>query len=556
MISGVHPCPCCNQKVRTKNGKQSVARYIRSQQAEIKQLQNLVTSQQAEIKQLQNLVTSLQKGTASTTITQNKKKTTSRQVKSNSGSQSSSPLMVTMSKSEYNQLKATDNLLNGSHTPGKTPYSTKRMKFKKFKEMQRTLGIIHIETDEDIQRINDAIDKEKSDKKNNMQCGRSGRVGTSHAHKATKTVRHYVVCCEICGDDHITQTRPKNKLELEFKDNVSLKDGTSCVECIAHVAEQAICQKCGHTTTAKWILIEGTMFGSHLLAFIMYMACKKNTDEDIAEHISTVFRCPVKTNSIWNARKVCAIIIIKTMQYIMDELKRSGYVAMDESRFGKAYAWLARTDIATLVKVINSRKADILYKLFAELQGMNAVVDGYAAYTKFFAEIQRCFAHLLRDAEKVAIQAGLGSKYDHLSDDLHQLYHEAKLVAITSDAISEATCQEFETRFLNIAKGYGDHPLGTKLKNAAPDVFTFLNYHDMDATNNPTEQDVRQVVVLQRNFRHKLINELGMQVYGNIHSFASSCKKMNLSIMDQFLHIIEDPNWNIFDEYKRQTCEN
>ena len=526
MTDNVRPCPCCNQKIKTKKGKRSVAIYIKSQQAKIKKLEE-------EMKRLTNLKTQPQKCTMYTT-TPDKIKTTDRQskIENGSGLQRLSPMMVTMSKSDYKELKATDDLLNGSHTPGKTMYSAKRKKYKKFKEMQIVLGFIHIKTDADIRMVYAAMHKKQSDKKSNAQC-RSGRAGVSHTHKATKKVRYCVECCEKCASTHIKKIRPKNRLELELKDNINSKDDSSWVECTAHTAEQGICQECGHTTTAavrlvvvvpaeqgicqecghttiaKWTLIEGTIFGKHLLSLIMYMASKKNTDEDVAEHITTVFRRTVKANSIWNARKVIAELLEKTMQYIMDVLKAAGYVAMDESRFGKAYAWLARTNIATLLKIVDTRKATVLYKLFPELEGKIAVVDGYTAYTKFFDEIQRCFSHLLLDAEKVAIQAGLGSKYDHLSDDLHQLYHNAKIVVFTSDAISESTCQEFITKFLNIAEEYGDHPMGTKLKNAAENTFTFLNHHDMESTNNSTETDVRRTVVIQRNFRHKLNSELG-----------------------------------------------
>ena len=49
---------------------------------------------------------------------------------------------------------------------------------------------------------------------------------------------------------------------------------------------------------------------------------------------------------------------------------------------------------------------------------------------------------------------------------------------------------------------------GVKLKNAAPDLFTFVNHPGMEPTNNESERMLRKVVI-HRKIRQRIVSVVG-----------------------------------------------
>ena len=100
---------------------------------------------------------------------------------------------------------------------------------------------------------------------------------------------------------------------------------------------------------------------------------------------------------------------------------------------------------------------------------------------------------------------------------------------------------------MEIATAYTDHGFRTTLTSAAPNLFTFLRYPGMPPTNNGTERDIRDAVVLQRKFRHKFVSPEGMHVFSVIQSFNRTCRKLGLVPWMCVEKIAENPNYNIFE---------
>ena len=128
--------------------------------------------------------------------------------------------------------------------------------------------------------------------------------------------------------------------------------------------------------------------------------------------------------------------------------------------------------------------------------------------------------HILRDAEAAYASAGRnGPKreyYHALYRRLLKVFHDGKRIAgdtAGSGGADVGTCLDLERRVLEIATAYADHGFRATLTNAAPNLFTFLRYPGMPPTNNGTERDIRDAVVLQRKFQHKFVNPEGMHVF-------------------------------------------
>ena len=179
---------------------------------------------------------------------------------------------------------------------------------------------------------------------------------------------------------------------------------------MAHIGWEHACADCGHVTGPDFPAIPGTSFGKKALGCIVYFGGKKNTDADMADYFGDLFRFETAETTIWNARRAAAGMLERTMRYIMEELKRATFLGIDETRYsvnGKiGYVWVVRTDRAAFVLPMGSRGELVLSTYFSGLADKPVVVDGYAVYPSFFKTIQRCWAHILRDAEEAYVSAG------------------------------------------------------------------------------------------------------------------------------------------------------
>ena len=68
----------------------------------------------------------------------------------------------------------------------------------------------------------------------------------------------------------------------------------------------------------------------------------------------------------------------------------------------------------------------------------------------------------------------------------------------------------------------------------------------MPPTNNDTERDIRDAVVVQRKIRHKFVNSEGMRVFSAIQGFNSTCRKLGLVPWKCMARIAADHTFNIF----------
>ena len=137
--------------------------------------------------------------------------------------------------------------------------------------------------------------------------------------------------------------------------------------------------------------------------------------------------------------------------------------------------------------------------------------DGYVVY-KSFKTRQRCMAHIIREArflkeahKKIPELAAFHKSLQH---------HDAKLLQRQSDDAPMVDTGSMVAGELAIASEYDGYEVGkdyaTYLRNAAPNMFIFVNHPGMQSTNNDTERVVRKVV-LSRKVRLRIVSAKGRQ---------------------------------------------
>ena len=375
-----------------------------------------------------------------------------------------------------------------------------------------------------------------------------GHDGHRVSFEISDTIHHPIHGCFKCNSTDLTHVTHTSKCELDFEGN------TRTLSHVNHVGYSMVCER-GHVSEPKFPGIPYTAFGPELLKHILVYTTRRATDSDIAYYFSRLYGKIVSHNSIWNARKALSLVLAPIIQYILEEFRKAKFLQIDETTYRyrkkRIYVWVIRCDTATLIVPRLGRGADDIYPYVKDLLDKPVVVDGYSVYPGLFSVIQRCWSHILRDAEDVCINDKKNPLYKELYHKLNVIFRKAKRIAKDTAVYGGAamhTCNMLADEIRVVAAGYGSLGFAVTLTNAADNLFTFLRYPGMPPTNNNSELDVRDWIIPQRNIRRKFMSEIGMAVFAVLQSFAATCDKLNLDIGKSFMKILDDPLYNVFDD--------
>ena len=198
--------------------------------------------------------------------------------------------------------------------------------------------------------------------------------------------------------------------------------------------------------------------------------------------------------------------------------------------------WLATIRDAIYIVAAPNRAAAVLYIHFGKILGVPVVSDGYVVYS-ILPIRQRCWGHLLREAEEYAIRNGGSDRPCYCR--LLSLYLAIK----GRESACSSECLSLEMVVLEIASSYLEgHKFRTKLAEAAPNLFIFLRYPGMPPHNNGAELEMRYTAVLHRNVRHQLSTAEGREVFSVLVSVARTCRKLGIFPRTAVECLIRDPD--------------
>ena len=170
---------------------------------------------------------------------------------------------------------------------------------------------------------------------------------------------------------------------------------------------------------------------------------------------------------------------------MLGHMSEAPFVQLDESPIRmngrRGCIWLATVRDATYIVAAPGRAAAVLDIHFGSILGVPAVSDGYVAYDMLPVR-QRCWVHLLREAEECAVRNGKSdtSRYCRLLST----YRAVK----DRESADSSECLSPERAVLDIASSYPEgHRFRTRLEGAAPHLLTFLRYPGMPPHNNGAE---------------------------------------------------------------------
>ncbi len=200
------------------------------------------------------------------------------------------------------------------------------------------------------------------------------------------------------------------------------------------------------------------------------------------------------------------------------------------------WIWAFTTGKETLVALRKGRNKEVLKEVLGKNFDGIIISDGWSSYATYVknispkADLQRCWAHLLREAEDRADKI---EEAEPISEKLHELYEnltefigkdpppekQRERRAKAKKELKELIEQNYENERVE--------DLVKKIKNGKKHWFTFVTEPGVEPTNNQAERALREHVV-HRKIIGGLRSQKGMKIHETIMTLLTTWKQQNL----------------------------
>jgi len=242
------------------------------------------------------------------------------------------------------------------------------------------------------------------------------------------------------------------------------------------------------------------------------------------------FDQPISHRTVYNLTKRVADQLRPAYNQVKESVRESDVIYVDETAFpvdgDRHWAWTFVTDDEVLYKLDESRGSQVLEAVLGDEFAEDATLscDGWSAYCTYHLKLQRCWAHLLREAEFLAERY---REAQSLSDELHEL-HDELTTFVEGDPSASAREQKRGDAMLHleglIRQEYEYEEVQqfiTKIRNGLGHWLAFVTEPDVDSTNNRAERALREQVMLRKVFR-TLQSAEGVYIHETITTMLST----------------------------------
>ena len=255
---------------------------------------------------------------------------------------------------------------------------------------------------------------------------------------------------------------------------------------------------------------------------------------------------PVSHRPIYNLTKRVADQLRPAYEEVKENVRESDVIYVDETAFpvggDRHWVWTFVTDEEVLYKFDESRGSQVLEAVLGEEFAEDGTLscDGWSAYRTYHTKLQRCWAHLLREAEFLAKRY---REAKPLSDELHEL-HDELTTFDEEDPSASAREQKRADAMLHLEGltrqeyEYEEvQKLITKIRNGLGHWLTFVTEPDVDSTNNRAERALREQVMLRKMFR-TLQSAEGVYIHETITTMLATWKLRGLDPPEQLQSVL------------------
>lgn len=283
------------------------------------------------------------------------------------------------------------------------------------------------------------------------------------------------------------------------------------VENVKHVAPVGKCEKCGRRVVAKLpgapaagAMIVQSQLGPNAHALIVSLRFDHRVPmPQISRFLNGWYGLSITPGGIHHLLTRTRQWSAASYEEIASRVQSSSVVGVDETGLRQdgvaGWAWLARTDEASLFRVELSRGAWVAESMLgSDFRGV-VCSDFYAVYTAKTEWIHAyCGAHAIRDAKKIA-EVNPVLSTESFRDDLCDWYAAAKAAQKNGSRSEKQTLRDELDRLVTLTwTGTDVEGLAARLDQHFEGVVYFLDHRSVPADNNATERDIRPVAAFRK----------------------------------------------------------
>jgi transposase len=379
---------------------------------------------------------------------------------------------------------------------------------------------------------------------------KEGHEGVTQLFKPSCQVVHTMDRCPRCRSTRLSVTSTKTRTIVDVPEPLpyTVKE---------HVINTYRCSRCGSdnlipesvgtelpsSSSVEETREGGVILGKNVLSTIsMLWSVARLPLRKISYALESMYGLRLSPATIGHALEKVSEGLKEFQERVRKTVSRSKRANFDETGMPvggrKGWVWVAATRRFAFVVVAMSRGREVLEIHFPDFRGI-ATVDGWRSYG-FFAIIQRCWAHVLREAETLALRAsGKGKdEAEALLSSLRLIFHETKSELKEHPPPNKSLHYRMlrRLRALLSRKEYTDADVlkfVSKVSEASMDLFTFTLHPRVEPTNNHAERQLREPIV-QRKIRGQLKSESGMTIFGRLMTAVSTWKLQGLNPLAEF----------------------
>ena len=306
-----------------------------------------------------------------------------------------------------------------------------------------------------------------------------------------------------------------------------------------------VCAGCGQVHSA--VLPPGVprgQIGARALALVGVLGTRFQMPQmKIRDLLAQLMGIDFSVGAISAAHGKVAQALAEPVGQAIASLGQAAVVHMDETHYGREggsghWVWAAVQQRLALYSVLPSRARYVVHNLIGERPAAIVVSDRYAAYGYIDAQRRQvCWAHLLRDFNRIAQRAGQAGRIGARLLGLGYLMFRWRERGKTGAEPFEPLVRRMR-RALERGAGQTQCPRTAatcdNLLKLWPALWTFLRDEAVPPTNNSAEQALR-AIVLKRKISGPTRSRRGDEFIARGFSAAETCRRQGRDLLD-YLH--------------------
>lgn len=296
--------------------------------------------------------------------------------------------------------------------------------------------------------------------------------------------------------------------------------------------KRGLCPGCGKTRTAKAPAMKAGLYSHRLVAqaavlhYVKGLPLKKVVD---------ILGKNVSSGGLLQAFHRLGRLAESAQETLVTDFRKSPVRHADETGWRtdghSGYAWLFASSDTSIFQFRDTRSGRVAQAVFGQkpLSGV-LVVDRYHAYNKVACDIQYCYAHLLRDVEKIEEEFADDGEVSRFTSSLAPLLSEAMRLRrqpIDDEAYykrARAIEKAIKDLALESARHEAVRHLQRIFKDKQPRLFHWVKDRNIPAENNFAERELRPTVIARKvSFGSQ--SEKGAKTRGNLMSLLHTARK-------------------------------